>query len=109
MNKPNTPVQLPRWLTGLSKATGASTYMAGGGTGCIQGGAFAGGRAIDAMTGNRSSSVNKYIKKNTKSNRMTQLSPIGPSLVATIAEAQQAESAIEQQKMEEVELNRSLG
>ena len=45
----------------------------------IQGGAFAGGRAIDAMTGRRST-VNKYIKDNTKSNRMTQLSPIGPSL-----------------------------
>ena len=40
---------------------------------------------------------------------MTQLSPIGPSLrEQTIAEAQQAESAIEQQKMEELQLNRSL-
>ena len=40
---------------------------------------------------------------------MTQLSPIGPSLrEQTIAEAQQAESAIEQQKMEEVALNRHL-
>ena len=94
-------------LTGL--ATTGAAYMAGGGTGlAIQGGAFAGGRAIDAVTGRRST-VNKYIKDNTKSDRMTQLSPIGPSLrEQTIAEAQQAESAIEQQKMEEVALNRHL-
>ena len=39
---------------------------------------------------------------------MTQLSPIGPSLrEQTIAEAQQAESAIEQQKMEEVALKQT--
>ena len=29
--QPNTPVQLPRWLTGL--ATTGAAYMAGGGTG----------------------------------------------------------------------------
>ena len=94
-------------LTGL--ATTGAAYMAGGGTGlAIQGGAFVGGRAIDAVTGRRST-VNKYIRDNTKSDRMNQLSPIGPSLrEQTIAEAQQAESAIEQQKMEELQLNRSL-
>ena len=94
-------------LTGL--ATTGAAYMAGGTTGlAIQGGAFAGGRAIDAITGNRSR-VNKFIKKNTKSDRMTQLSPTGLSLrEQAIAEAQQAESAIEQQKMEELQLNRSL-
>jgi len=94
-------------ITGL--ATTGAAYMAGGTTGlAIQGGAFAGGRAIDAITGNRSR-VNKFIKKNTKANRETQLSPTGPSLrEQAIAEAQQAESAIEQQKMEEVALNRSL-
>ena len=94
-------------LTGL--ATTGAAYMAGGGTGlAIQGGAFVGGRAIDAVTGRRST-VNKYIRDNTKSDRMNQLSPIGSSLrEQTIAEAQQAESAIEQQKMEELQLNRSL-
>jgi len=93
-------------ITGL--ATTGAAYMAGGGTGlAIQGGAFAGGRAIDAMTGRRST-VNKYIRDNTKANRETQLSPTGPSLrEQAIAEAQQAESAIEDQKMQELELNRS--
>jgi hypothetical protein len=87
-------------LTGL--ATTGAAYMAGGGTGlAIQGGAFAGGRAIDAVTGRRST-VNKYIKDNTKSDRMTQLSPIGPSL------REDRISQAEQQKMEEVALNRSL-
>ena len=94
-------------LTGL--ATTGAAYMAGGTTGlAIQGGAFAGGRAIDAITGNRSR-VNKFIKKNTKANRETQLSPTGPSLrEQAIAEAQQAESAAEAQKMEDVALNRHL-
>ena len=93
-------------ITGL--ATTGAAYMAGGGTGlAIQGGAFAGGRAIDAMTGRRST-VNKYIKDNTKTNRKTQTSPTGPSLrMQAIAEAQQAEAAIEDQKMQELELNRS--
>ena len=93
-------------ITGL--ATTGAAYMAGGGTGlAIQGGAFAGGRAIDAMTGRRST-VNKYIKDNTKLTEETQTSPTGPSLrMQAIAEAQQAEAAIEDQKMQELELNRS--
>jgi len=87
-------------LTGL--ATTGAAYMAGGGTGlAIQGGAFVGGRAIDAVTGRRST-VNKYIRDNTKSDRMNQLSPTGPSL------REDRISQAEQQKMEEVELNRSL-
>ena len=94
-------------ITGL--ATTGAAYMAGGPTGlAIQGGAFVGGRAIDAVTGRRST-VNKFIKDSTKSDRMTQLSPTGPSLrEQAIAEAKQSESAIEQQKMEELQLNRSL-
>ena len=49
MNKPNTPVQLPRWLQPEHSYRCSLTF---GGPGlAIQGGAFAGGRAIDAMTG----------------------------------------------------------
>ena len=89
-------------------ATGVNALTFGAPGLAIQGGAFAGGRTVDAITGNRSR-VNKFIKKNTKANRETQLSPTGPSLrEQAIAEAQQAESAIEQQKMEELQLNRSL-
>ena len=89
-------------------ATGVNALTFGAPGLAIQGGAFAGGRTVDAITGNRSR-VNKFIKKNTKSDRMTQLSPTGPSLrEQAIAEAQQAESAAEAQKMEEVALNRHL-
>lgn len=82
-------------------ATGVNALTFGAPGLAIQGGAFAGGRTVDAITGNRSR-VNKYIKKNTKSDRMTQLSPIGPSL------REDRISQAEQQKMEELELNRSL-
>ena len=90
-------------ITGL--ATTGAAYMVGGPTGlAIQGGAFAGGRAIDAVTGRRSA-VKKYLKKNTKGNRPSQVEPTGISLrEQRIAEAQKAQE-IEQ---EELELYRHL-